>query len=100
MIPKDPIVGWLVAVVVDDGEAGPERRYFAVGKPDQQRAEWAAVDEALTLGRVATSPVAGMEPVEAVAALPNSLARRMGLADGMVKPLGSRWPRRWLPSSA
>jgi hypothetical protein len=34
--------------------------------------------------------------VEAVAALSPDVARAMGLKDGQVKALGSRWPRRWI----
>jgi len=95
--PKDPTAGWVVAVMVAaEEEPTPLRRYFAVGRPDQQRAEWAAVDAATALGRVAASPVAGNEPVEAVAALPGSLMKRMGLADGAIRPLGEKLPRRWM----
>jgi hypothetical protein len=73
------------------------RHFYAVAKPDQARAEWAAVDCATALGRVATSPVGGEEPVKAMAPLPASTLRQFGVADGTVKALGWRWPRRWLP---
>ncbi|MDE2487237.1 MAG: hypothetical protein KGO51_07555 [Alphaproteobacteria bacterium] len=87
----------MVGVMLElDGEPGPVRHFFAVGHEDRNRAEWAAVDEALTLGAVATSPVGGVEPVEAFARLSPKAVRRMGLADGRVRPLGRLWPRRWL----
>lgn len=93
--------GWMIAVLLTpEGEAEPVRCWFAVGKPDQQRAEWAAVDCALPLGRVATSPLRGVEPVEAVSLLPDRVVRVMGLAAGEVKALGRRIPRRWLAMAA
>ncbi|HSV01603.1 MAG TPA: hypothetical protein VLI41_00230 [Phenylobacterium sp.] len=77
-------------------EPRPVRHFYAVGHEDRSRAEWAAIDEALILGAVATSPVDGVEPVEAFARLTPGTIRRMGLAPGRVHPLGRLWPRRWL----
>lgn len=92
-----PPVGWMVGVMVElERGAAPVRHYFAVGRPDRNRAEWAAVDSALALGQVATSPYRGAEPVETLAPLTADVARAMGLAEGQVKPLGPRWPRRWI----
>jgi len=77
-------------------EPEPVRHFYAVGQDDRSRAEWAAIDEALAIGAVATSPVGGVEPVEAFARLSPRAVRRMGLAPGKVHPLGRLWPRRWL----
>lgn len=97
MLVARPPVGWMIGVMVElERGAAPVRHYFAVGRPDRNRAEWAAVDAALPLGPVATSPHGGHEPVEAVAALSPDTARAMGLKDGQVKVLGPRWPRRWV----
>ena len=79
-----------------DGEPAPVRHFYAVGHDDRNRAEWAAVDQALSQGAVATSPVGGVEPVEAFARLSPKVIKRMGLRDGVVRPLGPLWPRRWL----
>jgi hypothetical protein len=92
-----PPAGWIVGVLATpEGEDAPARFYFAVGKPDQQRAEWAAVDHALRLGPVAMSPVRGEEPVLAITPVAVARARALGLADGEVRDLGRRLPRRWL----
>jgi hypothetical protein len=89
--------GWVIAVMVEAwDEPGLAPRYFAVAKPDQARAEWAAVDLAVGLGRVATSPVGGQEPVKAVTALTAQAMARLGLQPGTVQSLGPRLPRRWL----
>lgn len=90
-------MSWMVGVMLEvDGEPEPVRHFYAVGCEDRSRAEWAAIDEALTLGAVATSPIGGIEPVEAFARLSPRTVRRMGLAEGRVRPLGRLWPRRWL----
>jgi hypothetical protein len=95
-----PPVGWMIGVMVQvDEEPAPLLRYFAVGKPDQQRAEWAAVDMAVTLGAVAVSPIRGQEPVKAIAPLSAMIARSNGLGPGQVRSLGLRWPRRWIAVS-
>jgi hypothetical protein len=89
--------GWLIAVLVEiAGEPAPLRHYFAVGYEDQGKSEWTAVDWAGRTGRVATSPVAGQEPVEAVRALTPAKMKTLGLAPGDVRELGWRHPRRWL----
>lgn len=77
-------------------EPGPVRHFYAVGHDDQARAEWAAVDQALAAGAVATSPIGGVEPVQAFARLSPRVVKRMGLSPGRVQPLGRLWPRRWL----
>lgn len=90
-------VGWVVGVMVHEaGAEAPVRLYFAVARPDQARAEWAAVDLAVAAGRVATSPVGGVEPVQAVGPITATVAGRMALAAGAAKALGPRSPRRWL----
>jgi hypothetical protein len=90
-------MSWMVGVMLElPDAAAPVRHFYAVGHEDRNRAEWAAVDEALARGAVATSPVAGVEPVEAFARLSPRVVRRMGLAAGGVRPLGTLWPRRWL----
>jgi hypothetical protein len=97
MTKTPPPAGWMIAVMVEaERGAAPVRQYYAVARPDRNRAEWAAVDLALTLGAVATSPSGGNEPVEAVAPLTAGTCTAMGLAAGQVRALGPRWPRRWL----
>ena len=89
--------GWMIAVLVEAPDAAaPVRHFYAVAKPDQGRAEWAAVDCATAAGPVAASPYRGMEPVEAIAPLAAPTVRQMGLAAGGTRALGARWPRRWL----
>lgn len=89
--------GWMIGVMVErPGESGFVRHYYAVGQEDRARAEWAAVDAALTLGRIATSPVDGYEPVQAVDPLPPKTVLALGLRPGQVRALGDKWPRRWL----
>lgn len=80
------------------GEPAAVRHYYAVGQEDQSRAEWAAIDAASGVGKLAMSPVGGAEPVEAIAEVPAKIAQRMGLRDGQVRALGDKWPRRWLGS--
>ena len=90
-------MSWMVGVMLElPEEPAPIRHFFAVGHEDQARAEWAAVDEALVLGAVAVSPVAGVEPVQAFARLSPKVVKRMGLGEGRVRPLGRIWPRPWL----
>ena len=89
--------GWMIGVLVETpGEPLPLRRYYAVAKDDRAQAEWAAVDRALILGRIATSPVGGVEPVETVGPLAPRMAASQALRPGMVRDLGFQWPRRWL----
>ena len=89
--------GWLIGVLLEiAGEPAPLRHYFAVGHEDQAKSEWTAVDYAGRAGRVASSPVGGQEPVEAIRALTPARMKTMGLAQGQVRELGWRHPRRWL----
>ena len=87
----------MIGVMVElAGEAAPLRHFFAVGVEDQARAEWLSIDQAQKTGPVAMSPVAGLEPVHAVGALSPRTLKTLGLKPGEVRPLGWRWPRRWL----
>jgi hypothetical protein len=89
--------GWLIGVMVElAGEPVALRHFFAVGHRDQARAEWSAIDQALLIGRVATSPVGGLEPVHAVSELSAKTVAALALKPAEVRPLGWRWPRRWL----
>jgi hypothetical protein len=89
--------GWLIAVLVElPGEPAPLRHYFAVGHDDRAKSEWTAVDWAGRAGRVASSPLGGQEPVEAIRALSPGKMKILGLAQGEVRELGWRHPRRWL----
>ena len=90
--------GWLIGVLVDAGGSGFVRRFYAVAREDQARAEWSAVDRALKDGRIATSPTGGMEPVQAIAPLSADMARSLDLAPGEVRALGAKWPRRLVGS--
>jgi hypothetical protein len=93
--------GWLIGVMVEvAGEKAPLRHFFAVGHGDQAKAEWKAIDQALLVGKVATSPVAGLEPVHAVAALSPHTIRSLALKPAEVRSLGWRWPRKWLALGA
>jgi hypothetical protein len=90
----------MIAVMLQtDDEPAPSRRYFAVARGDRSRAEWAAVDAAVALGRVATSPIGGLEPVAALAPITARVAQITGLADREVRALGAKWPRRWIGGS-
>jgi len=89
--------GWLIGVMVEvAGEPLPVRYFFAVGHEDRSRAEWSAIDRALLIGRVATSPVGGLEPVHMVSALAATTTNAQALKTGEVRALGWRWPRRWI----
>ncbi|HEY2358869.1 MAG TPA: hypothetical protein VGH86_15560 [Phenylobacterium sp.] len=91
--------GWLIGVLLEiAGEPAPLRHYFAVGHEDQAKSEWTAVDYAGRAGRVASSPIGGQEPVEAIRALTPARMKTMGLGQGEVRELGWRHPRRWLMS--
>ena len=95
--PKRLTAGWLIGVVLEiEGERAPLRHYYAIGQADRARAEWAAVDLALTEGRVVSSPVAGMEPVEAINPLSAARMAMLGLKSGEMRVLGWKLPRRWL----
>ena len=89
--------GWLIGVMVQaPEETAFLRHYFAVGHEDRAKAEWTGVDYALKAGIVASSPVAGLEPVQAISQVPASLMKTLGLADGQVRVLGWKYPRRWI----
>jgi len=89
--------GWLIGVMVErEGEPVALRHFFAVGHEDRAKAEWTAIDQALLIGQVAVSPVGGLEPVHAVGELPAKTIAVQGLKPGEVRPLGQRWPRRWI----
>jgi hypothetical protein len=97
--PKRLTTGWLIGVLLEiEGERMPLRHYYGVGQPDRARAEWAAVDIALTEGRVVTSPVGGVEPVQAVNSLSAWRMSIVGLRPGELRALGWKLPRRWLES--
>jgi hypothetical protein len=89
--------GWLIGVLLRlPGERAPVRHFYAVAIGDRARAEWAALDRAMLLGDIASSPHAGLEPVEAIKALTPHAFDWSGLKDGEVRPLGTKQPRRWL----
>jgi hypothetical protein len=89
--------GWMIGVMVElAGEPLALRHFFAVGHDDRAKAEWRAVDAALLIGRVAGGPVGGLEPVHAVSALSAKTVAGLALKPGEVRPLGWRWPRRWI----
>lgn len=88
--------GWLIGVMVElAGEASPVRQFFAVGQEDRAAAEWRAVDGALKLGPVASSPVGGLEPVHALGELTARTIEAQGLRPGEVRALGPKTPRLW-----
>ncbi len=89
--------GWVIGVLVElPDEDAPLRHFYAVAQPDLARAEWSAVDLAMTAGPVAPSPHKGVEPVAAVGALSDKAVKALGLGSGQARALGSRWPRRWV----
>ena len=89
--------GWIIGVLVDMGDDGrPSRLFYAVAQPDRARAEWAAADRAMLSCAIASSPRASMEPVEAMGELDGYALGLLGLKLGQIKPLGEKWPRRWL----
>ncbi|MET0294804.1 MAG: hypothetical protein ABW042_07265 [Phenylobacterium sp.] len=89
------MIGVMVEVA---GETAPLRHFFAVSDEDQARAEWRAIDRAAEAGRVATSPVGGLEPVHVVSRLSPTTVASQALKPGEVRPLGWKWPRRWITS--
>ena len=89
--------GWLIGVMVElANEPVALRHFFAVGHQDQAKAEWRAIDSALLIGKVASSPVKGLEPVHAVAELSAGTIAALALKPAEVRALGWRWPRRWV----
>ncbi|MDB5444802.1 MAG: hypothetical protein JWQ97_119 [Phenylobacterium sp.] len=93
---KNAPAGWVVGVMLAAGGEPMQRHYYAVGHEDRAKAEWTAVDWAVQAGEVATSPVAGAEPVEALRPLTRPRMAALGLGSGEVRELGWRYPRRWL----
>ena len=88
--------GWLIGVMVElPDEPAAVRHFFAVGHDDRAAAEWRAVDQALKLGPVAPSPVAGLEPVHALGELSPKTIHIHGLRPGEVRALGRKTPRLW-----
>ncbi len=91
------VQGWVIGVMVEvQGERLPVRHYFAVGKADRAQAEWTAVDLAMDAGSVASSPIGGQEPVEALREIVAYRMRELGLKPGEARALGDKSPRRWL----
>jgi len=87
----------MIGVMVElPGGAAPLRHFFAVGHLDRAKAEWTAIDNAMLIGRVAASPVAGLEPVHAIAELSPRMVKLHALRPGEVRPLGWKLPRRWI----
>ena len=87
----------MIGVMVElPGEPSPLRHFFAVGHEDRAKAEWTAIDRALLIGAVAESPVSGLEPVHVVSELSPRTVKSLALKSGEVRPLGWKWPRRWL----
>jgi hypothetical protein len=88
--------GWLIGVMVElVDEPAALRHFFAVGHQDQAKAEWTAIDSALLIGKVATSPVRGLEPVHMISELSPKTIKQLGLKPSEVRSLGWRWPRKW-----
>ena len=89
--------GWLIGVMVElADEPVALRHFFAVGHADRAKAEWRAIDSALLIGKVASSPVKGLEPVHMVSELSAKTIGALALKPSEVRSLGWRWPRRWL----
>ncbi len=87
----------MIGVMVElAGEPAPLRHFFAVGHEDRNKAEWTAIDRAMLIGGVATSPFGGLEPVHVVSELSAQTVRALALKAGEVRPLGWKWPRRWI----
>ena len=88
--------GWMIGVMVElADEPAPVRHFFAVGQEDRATAEWKAIDSALRLGPVATSPFGGLEPVHAVGELTPRTMDAQALRPGEVRALGRKPPRLW-----
>ena len=93
---KTAPAGWVIGVMMAASDQPMQRHYYAVGHADRAKAEWPAIDWAVRDGVVASSPVAGAEPVAALQALTRLRMATLGLASGEVRALGWRYPRRWL----
>jgi uncharacterized membrane protein len=95
------MTGWVIGVMVElADEPVAVRHYYAIGHEDRAKAEWTALDAAMQLGGIATSPVRGVEPVQMLAQLTPARMKRLGLLAREVRPLGRKWPRRWLETEA
>ena len=90
------MTGWMIGVLVEIEGAPAIRCFYAVATDDRARAEWAAADQALKEGAIATSPHAGMEPIETLGPLSSKALQSLGLSPGQIKALGWKPPRRWL----
>lgn len=95
-VAKTAPAGWVIGVLLAADGQPMQRHYYAVGHAERAKAEWTAVDCALRRGEVASGPIAGAEPVEALRPLTRSRMSTLGLAAGEVRELGWRSPRRWL----
>jgi hypothetical protein len=93
---KNAPAGWVVGVMLAPAGQPMQRHYFGVGHADRAKAEWTAIDQAVRDGEVASSPVDGTEPVQALHPLTRARMTTLGLSAGQVRPLGWRYPRRWL----
>ncbi|CAN7423552.1 hypothetical protein LJR225_002745 [Phenylobacterium sp. LjRoot225] len=88
--------GWVIGVMLATADQPMQRHYFGVGHGDRAKAEWTAIDQAVRDGEVASGPVDGTEPVQALHPLTRARMATLGLSAGQVRPLGWRYPRRWL----
>ncbi len=91
------MTGWVIGVMVElAGEPAPLRHYYAIGFEDRAKAEWTALDAAMTLGAITSSPFKGQEPVQTLGQLTPARMKRLGLVAREVRSLGRAWPRKWL----
>ena len=91
------MTGWVIGVMVElAGEPAPLRHYYAIGFEDRAKAEWTALDAAMTLGAITSSPFKGQEPVQTLGQLTPARMKRLGLLTREVRALGRAWPRKWL----
>jgi hypothetical protein len=89
--------GWMIGVMLETpDEVAPVRHFFAVRDADRARAEWRAIDRARAFGHLAASPVGGLEPVHLVSELSPKVVQAQALRPDEVRPLGWKWPRRWI----
>ena len=94
------MTGWVIGVMVElAGEPAPLRHYYAIGFEDRAKAEWTALDAAMTLGAITSSPFKGQEPVQTLGQLTPARMKRLGLLAREVRALGRAWPRKWLDTA-
>ena len=94
------MTGWVIGVMVElAGEPAPLRHYYAIGFEDRAKAEWTALDAAMTLGAITSSPFQGQEPVQTLGQLTPARMKRLGLLAREVRSLGRAWPRKWLDTA-